>query len=94
MARMHSRKHGKHGSTKPPKRRHVWLIYDKEEIEQLIKKLAKEGKSNSDIKPSEIAMTMAVARIPANGCLRLSTLILRFLGRDHSTRQGNMGSER
>lgn len=46
---MHSRKHGKHGSTKPPKRRHVWLIYERDEVEQLIKKLAKEGKSNAEI---------------------------------------------
>lgn len=49
MARMHSRKHGKHGSTKPPKRRHSWLIYDREEAEQLIKKLAKDGRTNAEI---------------------------------------------
>ena len=49
MARMHSRKHGKHGSKKPPKRRHSWMIYEREEIEQIIKKLAKDGKSNAEI---------------------------------------------
>ncbi|MCX6815943.1 MAG: 30S ribosomal protein S15 [Candidatus Aenigmarchaeota archaeon] len=49
MARMHSRKHGKHGSTKPPKRRHTWLIYDKEETEEIVKKMAKDGKSDAEI---------------------------------------------
>ncbi len=49
MARMHSRKHGKHGSKKPPKRRHSWMIYEREEIEQIIKKLAKDGKPNAEI---------------------------------------------
>jgi small subunit ribosomal protein S15 len=46
---MHSRKHGKHGSTKPPRRRHNWLIYDREEVEQLINKLAKDGLTNAQI---------------------------------------------
>jgi small subunit ribosomal protein S15 len=49
IARMHSRKHGKHGSKKPPKRRHPWLIYDREEVETLTTKLAKEGKTNAEI---------------------------------------------
>ena len=50
MARMHSRKHGKHGSKKPLKRiRQEWLIYDKNEVEKLILKMAKEGKSSSQI---------------------------------------------
>lgn len=49
MARMHSRKHGRSGSKKPPKRRHSWLIYDREEVETLITKLAKEGKTNAEI---------------------------------------------
>jgi len=49
MARMHSRKHGKHGSTKPPRRRHTWLIYDREEAEEIVKKLAKDGKSDAEI---------------------------------------------
>lgn len=50
MARMHSRKHGRHGSHKPIKRiRLEWLIYDKDEVQKLIAKLAKEGKSSSEI---------------------------------------------
>ena len=50
MARMHSRKHGKHGSKKPLKRiRQEWLIYDKNEVEKLIIKMAKEGKTSSQI---------------------------------------------
>ena len=50
MARMHSRKHGKHGSKKPIKKIKVdWLIYDKDEVEKLILKLAKEGKSSAEI---------------------------------------------
>lgn len=46
---MHSRKHGKHGSHKPEKRRPAWLMYEPVEIEKLIVKLAKEGKTNSEI---------------------------------------------
>ncbi len=47
---MHSRKHGKSGSKKPIKRiRQEWLIYDKEEVEKLIHKMAKEGKTSSEI---------------------------------------------
>ena len=50
MARMHSRKHGKHGSKKPLKRLKLeWLIYDKDEVEKIVQKLAKEGKSSSEI---------------------------------------------
>lgn len=50
MARMHSRKHGRHGSHKPIKRiRLDWLIYDKDEVKKLITKLSKEGKSSSQI---------------------------------------------
>lgn len=50
MARMHSRKHGKSGSKKPIKRiRQEWLIYDKEEVEKLIAKLAKDGRTSSHI---------------------------------------------
>lgn len=50
MARMHSRKHGKHGSKKPIKKLKLdWLIYDKDEVENLIHKLAKEDKSSSEI---------------------------------------------
>ena len=46
---MHSRKHGKSGSSKPEKKRHAWLMYEPAEIEKLIVKLAKEGKRNSEI---------------------------------------------
>jgi small subunit ribosomal protein S15 len=50
MARMHSRKHGKHGSKKPAKHLNKELLtYDKEETEKLINKLAKEGKTSSQI---------------------------------------------
>jgi small subunit ribosomal protein S15 len=49
MARMHSRKHGKHGSKKPIKKMHSWLMYDKDEIRELILKLAREGKTNAQI---------------------------------------------
>ena len=50
MARMHSRKHGRHGSKKPTEKIKLdWLMYDKEEIEKLILKLAKEGETNAKI---------------------------------------------
>jgi len=49
MARMHSRKHGKSGSHKPEKKRPAWLMYEPVEIEKLIVKMAKEGKTNSQI---------------------------------------------
>ncbi len=50
MARMHSRKHGKHGSKKPMKKIKLeWLIYDKDEVENIVQKLAKEGKFSSEI---------------------------------------------
>ncbi len=46
---MHSRKHGKHGSHKPPKKKQAWVAYEKEEIEKLVAKLAKEGNSSAVI---------------------------------------------
>jgi len=50
MARMHSRKRGKHGSKKPAKKTAPsWIRYKAKEIELLIAKLAKEGKSSSQI---------------------------------------------
>lgn len=50
MARMHSRKHGKSGSKKPVKKhKHTWIRYSEKEVEQLIVKLAKQGKSQSEI---------------------------------------------
>ena len=50
MARMHSRKKGKHGSKKPAKKTAPsWIRYKAKEVELLISKLAKEGKSTSQI---------------------------------------------
>lgn len=50
MARMHSRAKGKSGSTKPAtKKKHVWLKYGKDEVEKLILKLTKTGKTKSEI---------------------------------------------
>ncbi len=50
MARMHSRKHGKSTSTKPLKlKKHTWIRYNQKEVEHFISKLAKEGKSASEI---------------------------------------------
>ncbi len=47
MARMHSRKKGKAGSKRPiVTKPQPWLTYSSEEIEQLILKLSKSGKSN------------------------------------------------
>lgn len=52
MARMHSRKKGKSGSTKPiVKTVPSWISYKPNEVEALVVKLAKEGK-----KPSQIGM--------------------------------------
>ena len=50
MARMHSRKKGKSGSKKPVKKaKPVWLRYGSKETEQLVIKLAKAGKTASEI---------------------------------------------
>ena len=50
MARMHSRKKGKHGSKKPAKKTAPsWIRYKAKEIELLISKLSKEGKNPSQI---------------------------------------------
>jgi len=50
MARMHSRKKGKHGSKKPAKKTAPsWIRYKAKEVELLIAKLSKEGKTNSQI---------------------------------------------
>jgi len=50
MARKYSRKHGKSGSKKPIRKvLPVWTIYKPQEAELLILKLAKEGKSTSEI---------------------------------------------
>ncbi len=50
MARMHSRRKGKSGSTKPLKKKKItWLSYKTQEVEKLVVKLAKTGKSKSEI---------------------------------------------
>src|SRR3989338_8289498 len=50
MAKMHSRARGKSGSKKPfTKSKITWLRYSEEEIEQLIIKIAKSGKTPSQI---------------------------------------------
>ena len=50
MARMYSRRKGKSGSTKPSKITKLsWVRYKPNEIELLIAKLAKEGKTSSQI---------------------------------------------
>lgn len=49
MARMYSRKRGKSGSTKPNKEVPSWVSYSPAEVEKLILKYAKTGKSTSEI---------------------------------------------
>lgn len=49
MARSHSGKKGKHGSTKPERAKKSWMKYSAKEVEQLIVKLAKSGKPSSQI---------------------------------------------
>ncbi len=50
MARMHSRKRGKHGSKRPAKKTAPsWILHDQKKVELLIAKLSKEGKSASQI---------------------------------------------
>ena len=50
MARMHSRDKGKSRSTKPVKKvKPSWVRYSAKETEQLVVKLAKTGKSSSEI---------------------------------------------
>jgi len=47
---MYSRKHGKSGSKKPDRKKPPsWIRYKKSEIESLVEKLAKEGKSSAEI---------------------------------------------
>lgn len=50
MARMHSRKKGKSGSNKPAKKTiPAWVKYSPKEVELLVVKYAKEGKTPSQI---------------------------------------------
>ncbi|MBU0536275.1 MAG: 30S ribosomal protein S15 [Nanoarchaeota archaeon] len=49
MARMYSRKKGRSGSKKPVNKARTWIRYKPKEVEMLIFKLAKEGKSSSEV---------------------------------------------
>lgn len=50
MARMHSRKKGKSGSTRPARlEKPVWMEHSAEEVEKLVVKLAKKGYTKSKI---------------------------------------------
>jgi len=50
MARLYSKKKGKHGSKKPLKKaKPSWVNYDSKTVEQLIVKLAKSGKTAGEI---------------------------------------------
>ncbi len=50
MARIYSRKRGKHGSKKPPVRRsHSWVALKKKDIEKIIVELAKQRKTSAQI---------------------------------------------
>lgn len=50
MARMHSRRKGKAGSTKPIKKtKKSWVRYKPKEVEQLVIKLAKSGRTPSQV---------------------------------------------
>lgn len=49
MARMHSRRRGSSGSSKPVNPNTDWVIYDEGEVEDLVQRLHDEGKQASDI---------------------------------------------
>jgi len=49
MARMHSRAKGKSGSKKPIKKVQPWAPYKEKEVEKLVIKYAKAGKTTSEI---------------------------------------------
>ncbi len=49
MARMHSRSKGKSGSKKPLKHVPAWTPYQGKEVEKLVVKYAKTGKTNAEI---------------------------------------------
>ncbi|MBT5740138.1 30S ribosomal protein S15 [Candidatus Woesearchaeota archaeon] len=49
MARMHSRKRGNAGSSKPVKKVPTWAPYKGKEVEKLVLKYAKAGESTSEI---------------------------------------------
>jgi small subunit ribosomal protein S15 len=49
MARMYSRKKGKSGSHKPINKEAKWVTHKPQEIEDIVIRLAKEGKSSAEI---------------------------------------------
>lgn len=49
MARMHSRRRGSSGSTKPVNPSTEWVIYDDDEIRDLVRRLHEEGDEPADI---------------------------------------------
>ena len=49
MSRMYSRKRGKSGSRKPTERKMPWVKYKKEEIEEIVVKLAGKGMGSAEI---------------------------------------------
>ena len=49
MARMYARKKGKSGSTKPMKRDAPWVKLKQAEVEEIIVRLAKQGKQSAEI---------------------------------------------
>ncbi len=49
MARMHSRKRGKSGSKKPVKKIPSWAPFKEKEVEKLIVKYSKAGKTTSEV---------------------------------------------
>lgn len=49
MARMHSRKRGKSGSKKPAKKIPSWAPFKEKEVEKLIVKYTKAGKTTSEV---------------------------------------------
>jgi small subunit ribosomal protein S15 len=50
---MHSRRRGQSGSTKPRKTDTSWVVYDSDEVEQLVVKLANQG-----MQPAAIGQTL------------------------------------
>ncbi len=49
MARMHSRRRGSSGSSKPVNPNTDWVIYDDDEVVDLVERLHEDGKEPSDI---------------------------------------------
>lgn len=49
MARMHSRKKGKHGSKKPSQKIAPWVTYSPKEVEEIVLKLSRQGLQSAKI---------------------------------------------